>query len=332
MNNTINKLTPVTEVNALVKAGKLLLLSGEEAVLQQIEKGNWIGGTIPYFMDNDGGCLDKNHVFVTDLTDIASEFSIKQYNAAQLESMFADRFKDGFTYVMIPAFSEVHSKYSIEMRYLPSLFDVVTMGWVTGVHLENIGKQQPKTVNGLTGEMLSDCLVAMHCKLPAHQYADIEIINVYEQDENSPVFSFPADSFSATDCTINGTPANLAEYILANKVDTGLPLIADYSGALINTTIEKVHQEQKTVSFFAPMVRNQEYRFAKPMPDRYKLFAEKLPANGSHIVCSCNCIVNYLNLSLEGKKTADFNGPFTFGEIAYILLNQTMVLLSVQER
>jgi hypothetical protein len=35
---------------------------------------------------------------------------------------------------------------------------------------------------------------------------------------------------------------------------------------------------------------------------------------------------------LEGKKTGDFKGPFTFGEIAYILVNQTLVNLVIEDK
>ena len=44
---------------------------------------------------------------------------------------------------------------------------------------------------------------------------------------------------------------------------------------------------------------------------------------------SCNCVLNYLYAGLEGKKTGEFNGPATFGEIAYQLLNQTLVYLTI---
>ncbi|MGV8838548.1 DUF6976 family protein [Cellvibrio sp.] len=32
---------------------------------------------------------------------------------------------------------------------------------------------------------------------------------------------------------------------------------------------------------------------------------------------------------MEGKKTRDLTGPITFGEVAYQLLNQTLVYLSI---
>ena len=42
---------------------------------------------------------------------------------------------------------------------------------------------------------------------------------------------------------------------------------------------------------------------------------------------SCNCILNYLYGGLEGKHTGSVYGPITFGEIAHLLLNQTLVQL-----
>jgi len=41
-------------VNAIM-TGKTLYLAGDEKVLSQLPKGNWIGGTIPYFMTKTGG-------------------------------------------------------------------------------------------------------------------------------------------------------------------------------------------------------------------------------------------------------------------------------------
>ena len=52
--------------------------------------------------------------------------------------------------------------------------------------------------------------------------------------------------------------------------------------------------------------------------------------NGS-ILFSCNCILNYQYAELEGEKTKGFTGPVTFGEVAYQLLNQTMVYLTIDD-
>jgi hypothetical protein len=41
--------------------------------------------------------------------------------------------------------------------------------------------------------------------------------------------------------------------------------------------------------------------------------------------------LNYAYADLEGKKTGSFVGPITFGEVAYMLLNQTLVYLSIDK-
>ena len=45
---------------------------------------------------------------------------------------------------------------------------------------------------------------------------------------------------------------------------------------------------------------------------------------------SCNCILNYLYGDLENNKV-EIGGPITFGEIAYCLLNQTLVYMTVND-
>ncbi len=40
--------------------------------------------------------------------------------------------------------------------------------------------------------------------------------------------------------------------------------------------------------------------------------------------------MNFLYGELEGQRISDLQGPVTFGEIGYQLLNQTMVVLRIQ--
>lgn len=61
-------------------------------------------------------------------------------------------------------------------------------------------------------------------------------------------------------------------------------------------------------------------------------FLSELKKMDSKPIFSCNCILNFVFAHLEGKKIGDLVGPITFGEIAYILLNQTMVYITVQDR
>src|SRR5207244_2138198 len=107
--------------------------------------------------------------------------------------------------------------------------------------------------------------LACHVSLPAGKTADVEIVNIFERSEG-PDIRFETDGFGpVTDCTIDGKKTNFGRWLTDNNVDTKLPLVADYNGALINVSVQGVG----------------------------------LP------------------------------GPFTFGEIAYQLLNQTMVYCDV---
>lgn len=324
-----NKLMTVDEANELIASKRVLVIAGEEHVLCQLDRGNWIGGTIPYFMDNNGGVVEQNQVFVTDFSDLITRASIGVYSSDQISvEMLADRFVGGFSYVLLPAFSDIHQVYALKTREESHLFDVPTMGWITGVHLDEIGSKTPKVIDGRTGDVWDDKGCVLHCQLPDSMQAKLDIVNIYQQGEGDTI-TFLEDSFSCADCLVNGKPTNLADYYQKHHIDVSLPLVANYSGASINVSIQAVDENKGEVALFAPVLHTQEYKLAQPIDDLYGTFSEKLPQDLSKVLCSCNCILNYVNLDLEHKHSGGFTGPFTFGEIAYVLVNQTMVVLSV---
>ena len=61
----------LNSVQHMIKQNEKLLLAGDEQVLRELPKGNWIGGTIPYFMAENGGTFSQNHIFVTKLPNKA---------------------------------------------------------------------------------------------------------------------------------------------------------------------------------------------------------------------------------------------------------------------
>ena len=58
-------LQSIPEVQSAVAAGESLFLAGSREALSQLPAGNWIGGTIPYFMTEQGGLLAEDRIFVT---------------------------------------------------------------------------------------------------------------------------------------------------------------------------------------------------------------------------------------------------------------------------
>lgn len=312
-----------------IESGKPLLLAGTEEVLKTLPRGNWVGGTIPYFMDKAGGVISRDLVDVTELIEPVGLGFIRWYGQDELKDLPANTPDPGFTFLILPAGSQAHLEYAQNAPNYPDIFMKPVVGWIAGVLLDDLGKVTPKAVNGKTGELSDVKGIAMHCRLPEGKIASIGIINMFRQGDGD-VITFPKEGFTAGDCLVNGGKANLAEYIVSRAIDTQLPLVADYCGTMVNVSIQNVDEKMKEVALYAPVFRSVEYKFAAPLGDYVKEFTTRLQGERISPFFTCNCILNFLYSKLEGKKTGAFTGPITFGEIAYQLLNQTLVYLEVK--
>lgn len=321
----------IQETTDLIRAGKVLSLAGDEALLAQLPKGNWIAGTIPYFIGEDGGVETKDKIFVTELTQAdAAHVEIKTYSVDTIKNIAKDAPENGYTVVILPAMTPIHAEYANHGRDYEDMFIKPVVGWISGVHLSDLGKVSPKVVNGATGSLLTTDAVALHVTLPVNKMAVIHILNLFRQNPDGDVITFSETGFRATTCRVNGEEMLFADYIAKHKLNSAYPLVADYNGAQINTSFQEVNPETKLVSFYAPVFAGIEYRQAAPVGDYVHDFEALAQGAHQHIEFSCNCILNYLYGELQGRKTGDLNGPMTFGEVAYQLLNQTLVYLDIQ--
>ena len=322
----------VREVSEMIQSGKILVVTGEEKLLQQLPKGKWIGGTIPYFMTEEkGGVCEKDLLFVNDFTKYAKNVNTATYNEANLKNIAKDGFENGFNFIIIPATQPVHMKFAIEGSNFEKLYLNPLVGFVAGVDLNEIGKVTPKVFNGADATMHEKEAVVMHVELEKGKTGKLSIINIFNQDEDSSSITFPVSGFSAKECMVNGQSLLLADYIAINEIDTKLPLVADYMGAQINICIESIDPETKYVNFLAPVFEGTVYKHAESLGNYKQTFNDSIPKHltNESIVYSCNCILNYVHGGLEGEKIA-LNGSMTFGEIAYKLLNQTFVYLTIE--
>lgn len=320
----------LNEVIELINSDAHLLISGDEKLLKQLPKGKWVAGTIPYFMSERGGILTKNELQVLELPKSITEIKIKSYSKDQLQNIPKDYFSNGFSYILIPAFSKSHIAFAKESFNYSGLFDRPLLGWISG-HDINDTNAKASVYNGETGQRTEEDAIVLHCNLPLHQYAQINIINLYSQGSGDSI-QFEHDGFDVTDCIINGKKQNLSEYIATKNIDTKLPLVANYSGAMINVSFNKIFPQEKKISLYAPVFSGIEYKIAAPLNNFAEEFNAELIKTNIEPLFSCNCILNYLHANLEGKKTGNITGPITFGEIAYILLNQTMVYLTIEKK
>ena len=314
------------EASKRIESGGLFHIAGTEELLRKLPKGKWIGVSTEYFMAKEGGKVSGDLLFVTEFP--YETFSIKSYDASDIHNVAADAFDHGFSIVIIPFDSAVHREYAENAAEFEDMFLKDIAGWISGVNL-GIEGQTPIAVDGIAGEAFSDKAVVLHIDVPGDKTIIINIVNIFDRDEDSPVITFAKGGFTAKNCYIDGKETAFADYIADNNIDTRLPIVGNYSGAGVNISFRSI--ENGIVNFYAPVFEGIEYKLAKSIPDYSLAFHNHLEGiSDASAVFSCNCILNFLYGELEGKSIEAFTGPITFGEIAYQLVNQTLVYVSVQ--
>ncbi|MEH6823375.1 MAG: hypothetical protein V7629_05620 [Motiliproteus sp.] len=311
---------------ALINSGKSLWISGPEPILSQLPKGNWIGGTIPYFMGDEGGLVTDSLLHVTE-APAGAQIRIASYDAAQLATIYQRNCDLG--YLIIPGMSDVHAAFGINATEYDGFGNYPLFGWVAGIHLNDLGKISPKVANGQTLEIRDDVAICMHIELPAGKVAEVDVVTIFQQDLSADIITVEQAGFTQGTVSINGKPQNLAAYLEANAIDTRLPLVADYAGAQISASFQA--QEEGQTSFYAPLFPGVEYHLAKPVGNYAQELQTEVAKLDGEAAFYCNCVLNFLYGELEGTKSGNLTGPATFGEIAYVLLNQTGVALKISD-
>jgi len=320
-------LTSTQEVARRIKAGERLLLAAEEDVLGSLPAGNWIGGTTPYFMAETGGIVSRHAVFLNVIPPEVEQIRIEVYDPETISRICVDTPDNGITFLILPTESKVLLEYAEKAPGFDRMFLRPLLGWIAGVHLDDLGRKSAKVFDGRTATVHSDKGVAMHGTLAPGKTANLGIINLFRQGDGD-VLAFPKVGFRVEDCLVNGERRNFAEYLVETGVDTRVPMIDGPGGS--NVSFQTVDAEGGTVDLYAPVFPGLEYRIAEPISDYLWLFHSALPS-GLRPTFSCNCILNFIHSDLEGKTTEGMTGPVTFGEIAHQLLNQTLVYLSIDD-
>lgn len=315
------------EASRRILAGEQLLLAADEDVLLALPPGNWIGGTTPYFMAESGGMVSRDAIFATALPPEVVLSQIVTYDVDTIHNICTDTPENGITFIIIPASSRIHIEFAQNAPDFDQMYARPLMGWIAGVHLDDLSWKAAKVFDGRTVSEHMNKAVALHGSLAPGKSAHLGIINLFCQGEGD-TFVFPHIGFDVKECLVNGQPQNFASYLLANKIDTRIPMIDSYSGS--NVSFQSIDEEQEIVHLYAPVFPDTEYRIAEPVTDYLKDFHAAIP-KGLRTDFSCNCILNFLYSELEGKVTSGVSGPVTFGEIAYQLLNQTLVYLSIND-
>jgi len=320
------------EAKKIINEGKRLLIAGDEDLLKQLPSGNWVGGSIPYFMGDTGGTTSQKSILINELPSYIKNSKINTYNISNISKVYADGYDNGFSIIIIPSSSDTHLYFATHAPEFTGFATKPLIGWISGLLLSELGKSTAKAFQGTESKMLEKEAVVMHLELPGEKYAEINIINIFNQAIGDSI-EFPETGFSAKEAIINGTKQKFDRYVSSKNLDVKLPLVADYNGASVNISFQSVDESNSTVHFYAPVFKGVTYKQAAPVKDYINDFIKLIPKEGTeNIIFSCNCILNYLYSALEGKKTGNITGPITFGEIAYQLLNQTLVYLEIKNK
>ena len=194
----------------LIDNGHSLAIAGDESLLKQLPLGHWIGGTIPYFMDQCGGTVTRDRLFINDFTGAGSSVEIRSYGVRNLPNLVNDAPENGFSLIILPGGSDILADYAKHAPDYEDMFLKPIIGWVAGHHLDD--DAAPGVINGIDGELWNNRAVVMHVALPESKLAQLDIVNLFMQGEGH-TFRFPESGFSAGDCLIDGTVGNLASYL-----------------------------------------------------------------------------------------------------------------------
>ena len=239
------------------------------------------------FVAGDGGTAERDRIFVTDITEHASEAKIRRKDDERLEHRLGTPKR--LQRIIVPGMSDIHAMFAKDVQSFEGVFNSPLIGWISGVHLSEIGKRAAEMLRRHQYALGQKKPCRSHVRLPPGEAARVDIINLFKQG-NGDVITFDTEGFASEGkCSIGGVPTSLASYIADRKIDTKLPLVADYNGAMINVSIQSVDTAGGKVQFYAPVFKDIKYRFAKPVPDYAGGFAEGVhDKHANKVAFSCN--------------------------------------------
>jgi len=318
---SIMQLMTVEQAKEEIKKGKNLIIAGNEKLLSALPAGNWIAGTSNSFIDKNSCITTDDLLFVNELPYYIENIKIEEFTENNIQNINRNSYDNGFTILILPFESKIHIKYAKNAAFFESIYTSPIIGWIAG----DIDNSRAKIFNGKELTSSSHKGIAMYCELPKDKTAKLSIINLFKPNLNYKI-EFLEDSFYINEALVNGKKVKFLEFLKSMNYDIKNPLTANLYGSFINVSFKEIINDN--IYMYAPVFKGTEYHLSKPISNYVDEFnsIEQINANP---VFSCHCILNYKYSELEGKKLNNFYGPSTYGEIGYILLNQTVAYLEI---
>jgi hypothetical protein len=325
----IQGLYSVEEVTELINKGKVLLLAGDAALLSQLPKGKWIAGTTHRFVSQKEGLLASHEkIFVHCLPDYVDGIKISVYDASTIKNIYDDAYDNGFSVLIMTWDSEVLREYSTNVSSYSNFACKVVCGWITSAFFPGDKVQELSlAVSGEDASFYDSRAVVMHVSLPSDKYAEVHTFSPFKQGKGD-TFVFEENGMTVKNAYINGVKRNFKEYLNAQpetNATADVPVAGDFVGTIMNVYLLAFRQghQPDLVYFTAPVYKNIEYRMAE-----LDMSYEE-PSFDGEIVFSLTCITNFLKPEVFQKFLTKMNGPFTYGEIAYHLMNHATIYLTI---
>ncbi len=310
------------EVSEMIRKGNKLLLAGDNATLSKLPTGDWIAGTTPYFiLYPEQHITSHDQIFAYRLPDFVEKISVREYDIASIKNIYNDVPQNGFTVLIMPFGTQIASEFALHAPDYENFARRPVCGWISGQPLDVIMTEKSYAVSGFGPHFYADKAVAMHISLPENKYAEIQIFNPFKQGSGDTI-TFDYTSQIVKDAIINGVKQNFADYLRKKNINLQFPMVANYTGAMMNINCFNIQDDEVYLS--ASVFESIEYRFAEIDPS----VSEPVLID-DRIVFSVTCITNFLQPDLCRKYMKKLHGPVVYGEIAYQLVNQTTMYVTV---
>jgi hypothetical protein len=321
----------VDDANDLINRGAKLVFAGSHKLLQSLEEGNWIGGSTYYCTSAGKGIADKDFLFVQEIPDYCKEIKIKYYNIASLKNIYQDMYDNGFSIILIPFESKTHFKYPIEVVNYPLFATKPLIGWIAAASLNDKKKLKPSVCDGQNKGFYDDGAVVMHVKLPENKLADLKVVNMFELTYGQ-VLEFKEEGFNIKNVIVSDREYNFVDYLKENNIDIRFPLVGALAGTIPTiVSFKEIDEKEKVVRLYAPLYKKIQYKLAKAEGNYYDMLIKNIQEENNFIL-PVICILHFLYGDLANKISHEIpDAPTTFGEIAHILVNQTLTYLSIYD-
>lgn len=327
----MNRILSCDTVAALIRSNRVMVVAGSAEALLGLPRGCWVGAVTHDFIASAGCARHQGNIMAVDFTDYVTSPLIVPYSYLSLGSLFSDIPDGGFTYVLIPAFGDVHRLFSTYSLLEQVEDELPLVGWVSGLDNPTEQAEEPIVINGQTGEVYSDSALAFHCTLRSGYRFWLEVCNPYAAVEGDRL-QFTEQGFAISQCTVNGVPQDFYEY-LQRYGGEDVPTLQ----AMIGYTRFNVHalvdHQLRCAMMTMPVISGVDYQTVvldERVGATCRDFMLANPAQQpGELVSTISCLGLYNRVKTRQTEALNCPGVFTYGEIAHYLHNEVIVKMHI---